>query len=344
MMDNFKYITESPVLLIFFNRPDTFKKVFERVREVKPKTLFLAQDGPRNDDDIPGIEACRKIAEQVDWDCVVYRSYSKINLGCDPNVYRSFEWAFSKVDRLIILEDDCLASYSFFRFCDELLEKYKDDQRIQTISGFQRLDRYKNCPYSYYFSMINAGYGWATWKRIWEDALKHTDYPILDSKYYFNNLKKLENKIFPVYYKGISNILKKKRYIDSITGKHTTWETIIGETMMLESRLSISPCDNLVRNIGLTNDSTHATSDLRMIPKKIRRVFFIPAYEIEFPLRHPPIMMRDMEYEKQSAKIFPSTKFSKFMIKINYAFRVLIFKGPRILILKILKKVRNWKK
>ncbi|WP_455683532.1 hypothetical protein [Thomasclavelia sp.] len=340
-MNRIEYETESPVLLIFFNRPDTFKKVFERVREVRPKTLFLAQDGPRDSDDIPSIEACRKIAEKVDWDCVVHRNYSNINLGCDPNEYRAFEWAFSKVDRLIILEDDCIASYSFFKFCDELLEKYKDDQRIQTISGFQRLDKYTACPYSYYFSMINAGLGWATWKRVWEDALKHTDYPVLESEYYLNNLKKLEKKIFPVYYNETSNILKKKKLLDSASGKHTTWETIMGETMMLESRLSISPCFNLIMNIGLTDDSTHATSDLRMIPKKIRRLFFIPAYELEFPLKHPPIMMRDMEYEKQSAKIFPSTNFSKCMVKINYAFRVLVFKGPRILILKIIKKVRN---
>lgn len=340
-MDKFEYVTESPVLLIFFNRPETFKRVFQRVREVKPKTIFLAQDGPRNSNDLEGIEKCRKIAEQIDWECKVYRSYSKINLGCDPNVYRAFEWAFSKVDRLIILEDDCLASHSFFRFCDELLEKYKDDQRIQTISGFQRLDKYKNCPYSYYFSMINAGYGWATWKRVWDDAIKHTNYPVVDNNYYFNNLKKLEKSVFPVYYSKISKILKEKKLIDFTTGKHTTWETIIGETMMLESRLSISPCDNLVRNIGLTNDSTHATSDLRLIPRKIRRVFLIPDYEIKFPLKHPPIMMRDMEYEKQSAKIFPSTRFAKNMIKVDYAVRVLIYKGPRILIVKLIKKVRN---
>lgn len=340
MNDNI-YTAETPILLIFFNRPSTFRKVFERIREVKPKILLLAQDGPRNEKDMPGVMECREIAEQIDWECDVYRNYSEINLGCDPNEYRSFDWAFGIVDRLVILEDDCVASASFFRFCDELLEKYNDDERIQTISGFQRVEKYEECPYSYYFSMINAGYGWATWKRVWEDAKKHSTYPILKDKYLLDNLRMLEKSVFPVYYKHESKKLIQKNTLDKQTGKHTTWETIMGQTMMLESRLSISPCYNLVTNVGMTDDSTHGGSDVRMFSPKIWRLFFMKSYEIDFPLKHPPMVLRDMKYEELSKRMFPSTPFAKFMIKVDYAFRVLRYKGPKVLLSKILKQVQR---
>lgn len=332
--------TCSPVLIIFFNRPSTLRKVFERVREVKPPILFLAQDGPRDINDMVGVERCREIVEKIDWPCKVYRNYEEKNLGCDPNVYKALDWAFSYVDCLIILEDDDIASYSFFKFCDQMLERYKYDERIQTISGFQRLERYGECPYSYYFSMINAGIGWATWKRVWEDVKKHSSFPVLKDQYCLGNLKILEKKIFPKFYSETSKNLKITQIKDTVGHTHSSWERLLGQTMMSESRLSISPCYNLVTNIGLTDDATHSTSDLRMFHPKIRELFFMKAYEIDFPLRHPPVVMRDMIYEKRFEREFPSSKLDRLMLKIDYAFRVLIYKGPGALLSKI-KRIRN---
>lgn len=329
--------TMSPVLIIFFNRPSTLKKVFERVREVKPPVLFLAQDGPRDKKDFEKVMECRKIVEKIDWPCEVYRNYEEKNLGCDPNVYKALDWAFSIVDRLIVLEDDDIASFSFFRFCDELLERYKCDERIQTISGFQRLEKYEDCPYSYYFSMINAGVGWATWKRVWEDVKKHSCFPVLKDNYSLENLRMLEKEVFPKYYSETSKNLEITRQKDEKENKHSSWERLLGQTMMSESRLSISPCYNLVTNIGLTDDATHSNSDLRMFHPKIRRLFFMKAYELEFPLKHPPVIIRDMVYEKKFKKEFPGSKSDKFMLKIDYAFRLLLYKGPKVLLKKIIK-------
>ena len=130
--------TDIAVLLLFFNRADTFRQVFEAVKEARPSKLFLYQDGPRGERDMAGIEACRAIVsdENIDWECEVHRMYQEKNYGCDPSEYISQKWAFSIVDKCMVLEDDDVPSQSFFPFCKEMLDKYENDERISMISGF----------------------------------------------------------------------------------------------------------------------------------------------------------------------------------------------------------------
>ena len=129
-----------PVLLIFFARPDTLEKVFESIREARPSTLLLWQDGPREGrpDDIENIEKCRKIVENIDWECEVHRFYQEENKGGDPSEYIAQKWMFETEEMGIILEDDDVPSQSFFPYCKELLEKYKDDTRINMICGMNK--------------------------------------------------------------------------------------------------------------------------------------------------------------------------------------------------------------
>ena len=160
---------ESPVMLLFFNRPEKLKRVFDVVRSLQPKKLFLVSDGARSDrpDDRPKIMQCRKVVENIDWECEVYRNYSDSNLTCDHREFTGISWCFEHTDRLIILEDDCLPEPDFLRLCDILLEKYKDNTNIHSVSGFNRVGIYES-DYDYLFSKSSAGWGWATWKRVWD--------------------------------------------------------------------------------------------------------------------------------------------------------------------------------
>lgn len=129
------YKTDVAVLILFFNRPDHLGKVFDEVRKARPSKLFLYQDGPRGERDMPGIEACRRIVENIDWECDVQRLYQERNYGCDPSEYISQKWAFSFVDKCIVLEDDDVPSQSFFTFCKEMLDRYEHDERIWMIAA-----------------------------------------------------------------------------------------------------------------------------------------------------------------------------------------------------------------
>ena len=147
------------VLLIFFVRDDTFAKVFESVRKARPKKLLLWQDGPRANkpSDIEGIMRCRKIAENIDWDCEVHKVYNDKNYGCDPSTFYADKWAFSIVEKCIILEDDQMPSQSFFIYCKELLDKYENDNRISHICGYNTLKDAKWCTDDYLFSYAGSG-------------------------------------------------------------------------------------------------------------------------------------------------------------------------------------------
>ena len=112
------YKIDVPVLIIFFVRDEVLQKVFDSVRQARPSTLLLWQDGPRKDvpSDYEGIERCRKIVENIDWDCQVYTNYHTENMGCDPSTFLAQKWAFSIVDKCIIMEDDRVPSQSFYMF------------------------------------------------------------------------------------------------------------------------------------------------------------------------------------------------------------------------------------
>ena len=153
------------VLIIFFNNFERFKLSFDCIRNARPSTLFLYQDGPRyNKNDEDGIKRCREYAENnIDWDYDVHKLYQDKNFVCDPSNYIAQKWAFSIVDKCIVLEDDDLFPVDFFKFCWELLEKYEDDNRISIICGMNNLDTYntdKN--WDYFFTSGGSIWGWAS--------------------------------------------------------------------------------------------------------------------------------------------------------------------------------------
>ena len=166
------------VLLLFFNRPSTFRLVFDEVRKARPSRLFLYQDGPRSDKDLQGIAECRAIAEQIDWECDVHRMYQEKNVGCDPSEYISQKWAFSIVDKCIVLEDDDQPSQAFFPFCKEMLDRYEHDDRISMVAGFNVDEVTPGVPYSYFFTSVCSIWGWASWRRVidkWDGSYSFLD-------------------------------------------------------------------------------------------------------------------------------------------------------------------------
>ena len=128
---------ESAVLFIIFKRADTVQKVFERIREAKPPRLYIAADGPRKDrdDEVEKCMAARKAVENVDWPCETHRLYRDKNMGCGKGVSSAITWFFEHEEQGVIIEEDVLPHIDFFKYCDEMLDRYKDEERIQGISG-----------------------------------------------------------------------------------------------------------------------------------------------------------------------------------------------------------------
>ncbi len=177
MQTNNKKQLNTPILFLTFNRPDLTQRVFDEIKKAQPKQLFWVSDGARNEEEKKLVEETRKIIDQVDWNCEVKTNFSDKNLGCKIRVSSGIDWFFDNVEQGIILEDDCLPDQSFFWFCEELLNKYKNNETIMHIGGtnFQNGKQRGNA--SYYFSKYAHIWGWATWKKAW----KHYDINLTDS-------------------------------------------------------------------------------------------------------------------------------------------------------------------
>ena len=325
-----KWENDVAVLCIFFARPEQFEKCFEQVRKARPRTLLLWQDGPRKDhpDDMKNILKCREIAENIDWECEVYKNYHEENMGCDPSTHLSHKWAFSIVDKCIILEDDLVVSQSFFTFCKVLLDKYEFDERVDRICGTNLLGQY-NIPYDYFFSSTGNSWGWASWKRVadtWD-----TNYEFLHDEYAISCMENLETDKKP-----------SKQLLDACKLRNDEqipyWEHIVGARTILYSGLIIYPSQNMVCNIGLSEYSTHAPKNVKMLPKSVRQFFNTKIYEIEFPLSAPKYVVSD--------KIYPRLCQEKLhdnyiITKIESIYNKLKYGGFKELFATIKRKIRK---
>ena len=287
MEQKFESKIDIAVLILFFNRPKMLSKVFEQVKIARPSKLYLFQDGARENrpDDVENVQKCRDVVADIDWDCEVYINYQEKNNGCDPSEYLAQKWMFETEEMGIILEDDDVPSQSFFPYCKELLERYKDDQRINMVCGMNNLEKYDS-PYDYVFTTTETITGWATWKRVIDEWVDHVAF--LENEYYVEKFKD--------FYKDQFNVKKRIEFY-----RKQNQEGIAYAKM--NSRLNIVPCKNLISNIGNEGESTHGASSLEVLPKGIRRIFNMKTYEYEFPLKHQEYVIEDIKFRKKLYRV-----------------------------------------
>jgi hypothetical protein len=254
---------ETPLLFIVFNRPDCTKLVLNRIKDMQPKCLFIAGDGPRTShiDDADQCRAVREIIEKdIDWKCEVKTLFRERNLGCGKAVSESISWFFRHVNEGIILEDDCLPNGDFFAFCEQLLAYYRNDNNVMHIGGgTYPAKKYLDLNKSYYFSKYPYSWGWATWKRAWS----YYDFEMTDLH---NFLQSKSRHVFDRdderdYWTRTLNDVKNKK-ID-------TWDFQWNYTVWQNNGYCVHSTSNFIKNIGFDSNATH-TKNESMAYKKIQ--------------------------------------------------------------------------
>lgn len=284
-----KALVDVSVLILFFNRPEQLAKVFGQVRKARPSRLFLYQDGPRDEKDIPGIMACRKVVSDIDWECDVHAMFQEKNYGCDPSEFISQRWAFSLTDKCIVLEDDDVPSVTFFRFCKEMLDKYEDDTRITHISGFNTDETTNDIEDSYFFSRAFSIWGWASWARVvnaWDG-----DYGFVKDPDQFGQLRQKTRE------HHLRSDMPAMCAAHARRGKEY-YETIFWAYMTLNDGMCIIPRVNMINNIGMEG-GTHYSAQLNLLPRRLRRQFTMKRHEIDFPLHHPAEVREYPGYQRR---------------------------------------------
>ncbi|MBF2067353.1 MAG: glycosyltransferase family 2 protein [Calothrix sp. C42_A2020_038] len=280
---------KTPVVFIIFKRPHTTEKVFEAIRQAKPPKLFVIADGPRSNrsDEPEKCKATRAIIERVDWDCEVIKNYSETNLACGRRVVSGLDWVFAQVEEAIILEDDVVPHPTFFRLCEELLERYRHDKRVFSISAQNVQLGHQRTEYSYYFSRYWHSWGWATWRRAWQ--------------YYDFEMKQWEeakeNNLLQYILMDMQAVTYWTELFQSTYDKQIdTWDYQWTFTCWLQNALSIIPNVNMISHIGFDTDATHNF-------KKDNKTVDMPIEAIEFPLKHPPFVIRNAKADNFTQRV-----------------------------------------
>jgi len=285
------------VLLFVFIRPQTLKRVFERIREVRPSKLYLTSDGPRENvpSDREKIEECRKIVENIDWECEVHKIYFDKNQGMYATGRMACDYVFEREDRLIFLEDDILPSRSYFQFCAEVLEKYKDDLRINAVCGMNHLGKYETPNTDYFFSKTGSIWGFAIWKRTYETYYK---FEYGQDSYVSERVKQIAKK--DTYFCKVFDGYAKHDVFD---GHPAGPEFFLSLNIYAQNQLFIIPKNNMIKCIGFADGSTHAVNDLKKMAKGDRQIFDMKTYDVEFPLKNPLYVFPDEVYEKKMKRV-----------------------------------------
>jgi len=270
---------QTPIALFIYKRPETTRRVLAEVARAKPKRLFVIADGPKSNEEAEKCAAARALIGRVDWDCEVLTNFSETNLKARHRVSSGINWVFEQCEEAIILEDDCVPHPSFFRFCQELLEKYRDHDRVMMISGSNPLAGRQGVTDSYYFAEHCGVWGWATWRRAW----RHYD-PAIGQ---WPSLRKI-NWLEKVFDDPVVARLCQERFDAVFAGEVDAWDYQWLFTLLINDGLAIKPNVNMITNIGVGSDSTH-------FKERIQGITNVVAKEITFPLKHPARILKNRE-------------------------------------------------
>jgi hypothetical protein len=297
-----------PILLIAFNRPDTTQQVLAILQQIQPLKLYLACDGPRPNraDDR---ERCAAVREGLDrginWPCEVRRLFRETNLGCRLGVSGAIDWFFEQESEGIILEDDILPVASFFPYCQELLERYRDDQRVGSIAANHHQSIVPPDGSSYYFSIYSHIWGWATWRRAWQHY-----HQAMDSWPEFRRQGWLEQL------GGAAFAERWTLWIDQADqGVVDTWDLTWQLACWQQGFLVCLPKCELIRNVGFGPGATHTLDEASPLH---------PPGELTFPLVHPQVMLANRRFDRESFRLLYRRSRRK-------EFRRKLLKGLRLL-------------
>lgn len=277
----------TPVVFLIYRRPELTQRVFNAIAAARPRQLFVVADGPRDESELERCEATRAVIDQVNWNCDVQTHYADHNLGLRKRISSGLNWVFEQVETAIILEDDCLPHSTFFRYCEELLDYYRDDERVMHISGDNfGYGRPRGVHESYYFSQYAHVWGWATWRRAW--ARYDVDMSSWPTE---------QDTVLAKFDRQDERRYWHKQWEATYHRQNKTWAYQWMYTCMRHNGLCVMPYENQISNIGMGTEATHTTNQHSPLAN-------LPTHDVVFPLQHPAHIARDRKGEGHAARLF----------------------------------------
>lgn len=301
-----------------YKRPETTARVLASLAEVKPPRVYIASDGAKNAEDEEKVRQVRLLAKSLTWGCEVNTLFSDRNQGCREGVVAAIDWFFTHEKQGVILEDDTVPNSSFFRFCDDLLDRYSKDQRIGSIRGSNHV--FRDFDESYCFSTNRASWGWATWRRAWR--LNDDDFSWRHSSQRKDVIGRLSSTgKSEAHWLGAIAALEDKS-VD-------TWDWGWQLSLVSQNMLSIFPKENLVSNIGFGEDATHTKGP----PSK----YLVAEKRLQFPLIHPLFVVPKIDFDEALERRYAHSLRHRMKKLLKKMLKKMLSKRGVL----ILKRIRN---
>jgi hypothetical protein len=290
---------ETAVLLMAFNRPKQTQQVWNAIEKQSPKRVYISLDGPRKDkaSDLRNVEVIKKMVENPSWDCKIQFRFSDHNLGCKQNVIAGISWFFDQEEEGIILEDDCVPHPDFFVFCHLLLNQYRYDMRVGSISGTNMLGKFPDvvasmfrANESYTYARNAWMWGWASWRRAWKNY---------DGSMWNLDQSELNQIMKGLFTDKYERNFWGKKMANIINNKYNTWDYQWIMTHWLYSMVCIIPKNNFITNIGYSGEGTFTghlsdRNPLALIPHQAQS---------NQPFEHPKFLFANQQFDQLALKL-----------------------------------------
>lgn len=330
-----EYLVDVPVAIQAFIRPEMLKKQWEVICQARPSTIIIRSDGPRKDvpTDNKKIKESREIVENIDWKCDVHRLYFDENQGLYGMIELSDKYIWERFDRCIFLEDDQIPSVSFFKYCEYLLEKYKDDKRVYCIHGVNLCGTWDRVNSDYFFARVPASSGIAMWRRSYLQQDRELKYK------YDSYISNLMYKKTPWY---LNKQFKKFAQSGTFANHPPASEFYVRYAEICQNQLVIVPKFNLINNIGVGEGSTHTANNLKTLPKALQKLYNMRVHEMNFPMKDAEFIIPDINFErKREQQLGVSSRIQYILRLINRCVRLIIFGESNRLFNGIVKNIHH---
>ena len=311
-----------PVVLFTFKRVDTLERIFKVLKEVNISKLYLFSDGGRNEEEKALVEETRiQILKMIDWDCEVIKEFAIDNQGVFNQIGMGAKRVFEKEEKAIFLEDDNLPEPTFFKYCEDMLNKYQDDEKVLWVCGTNYEEESKYLDTDYVFTKHMLPCGWASWSHKFNKYYL-TSFAILNDKANRKKIKKAYDSKW-LYKQQIRNF-RCEKYREDHGARFQSWDFHMALTIRYFDLFGIAPKNNQIRNIGIDDFSTHGGNS----KKKPNTAKFceIPTHPLPDELKGPNEVAINKEFEKRFTKIvlvplyirllFPFITFTKKILRM----------------------------
>ena len=295
-------MTYAPIALFTYNRADHTRRAVESLlqnAEAKDSDLFIFSDGPKNEKTVRGVADNREYIHTVTGFKTVTIVEREKNWGLANSLIAGITDVINKYGRVIVVEDDLILSPYFLKFMNDGLEKYKDDDRVGTITGFVPPIEEK-LPETFFLTYFQC-WGWATWKRAW-DLLETDARPLLKGL-------RFKRKKFDVG-GGVCNY--GNLYCQKV-GLVDSWYLRYYASLFLKGKLSLYPGRSVATNEGLDGSGTHCGAELK-------RSF--EAHNSQTPIKVNDVeVIEDLQVYRIFKKYFLSKQSGSFIKAAYYQFK-----------------------